>query len=50
MNSGNAVTSSFTMPAGDDVATQGGLRDTAKIATAIRLIVAEVQELMAELR
>ena len=36
MNSGNAVTSSFTMPAGDDVATQGGLRDTAKIATAIR--------------
>lgn len=36
MNSGNAVTSSFTMPPGDDVATQGGLRDTAKIATAVR--------------
>ena len=36
MNSGNPVTSSFTMPPGDNVATQGGLRDTAKIATAVR--------------
>jgi hypothetical protein len=36
MNSGNPITSSFEMPAGDDVATQGGLRDTSKIATAVR--------------
>lgn len=36
MNSGNPITSSFKMPPGDNVATQGGLRDTALIATAVR--------------
>ena len=36
MNSGNPLTTQFAMPNGDDVATQGFLRDTAKIASILR--------------
>ena len=36
MNGGSPVTSTFAMPNGDDVATQGFLRDTAKIASVLR--------------
>lgn len=36
MNSGNAVSTSFAMPNGDNVATQGHLRDTATIASILR--------------
>ena len=36
MNSGNPVTSSFAMPNGDNVATQGHLRDTSTIANIVR--------------
>lgn len=36
MNSGNSLTSTFQMPAGDDVATQGFLRDTKTIASVLR--------------
>ena len=36
MNSGNPLTSTFVMPNGDNVATQGHLRDTATIASVLR--------------